>query len=424
MPTETKAIAEQSAADKIAADRAKMEQTMTESLVKLLPRQVDPARFTAFALAILRSPDLRDCTEKSKLLALSDCAKMGLFPDRNLGHVYLIPFNNKYIVNGKTEYRKEVTVIAGYQGMIELARRSGFITTIHTGLVCEGDEFSYWTDEEGPHLRHVPIDDPDDTKIKKVYCVATLAAGGRQIEVMTIGQVEKVRQSSKAKDKGPWKTDYPMMVRKTVIRRARKYWPQSPELARLGALDDVADGMYERKHVDNIAAGALASAPTGRISTKPSEEPKPPVSEQWRGSEEPMTAEPTTPTETKPEAKPNGQETAESQAAVQSASTKEEAERIAKPTVEPPKTEAPAIPTTAEGRQQWLARLAMKSAGRDDEEMAKAVMRRWLLTNQVAPSQLNKDGVFNPAREQVEKIDWKPAFDEWAAAKAAKAENK
>ena len=378
-----------------------------------MPRQVDSARFTAFALAILRSPDLRDCTEKSKLLALSDCAKMGLFPDRNLGHVYLIPFNNKYVVDGQTKWRKEVTVIAGYQGMIELARRSGFINTIHTGLVCEGDEFSYWTDEEGPHLRHVPTDNPDDEKIEKVYCVATLAAGGRQIEVMTIGQVEAIRQRSKAKDSGPWKTDRPMMVRKTVVRRARKYWPQSPELARLGALDDVADGMYERKHVDNIAAGALASAPTGRISTKPEPEPPPPVDDQWTGKD-PEPEDQTKPTDPKPEAKPD--------AKTQETQTSDPPKEETTAATESAQTPDDGVPVTAEGRHQWLARVAMKSAGWGDEPMAMSIVRRWIMTNSMAPSQLNKDGVFNPIREQFKKIDWKPAFDEWAdaAAKAKK----
>lgn len=421
MPNDTKTLAAPTAAEKIAADRAKMEQTMTDSLVKLLPRQVDSARFTAFALAIMRSPDLRDCTDKSKLLALSDCAKMGLFPDRNLGHVYLIPFNNKYVVNGKTEWRKEVTVIAGYQGMIELARRSGFITTIHTGLVCAGDEFTYWTDEEGPHLRHVPTDDPDDTKIEKVYCVATLAAGGRQIEVMTIGQVEKIRERSKAKDAGPWRTDYPMMVRKTVVRRARKYWPQSPELARLGALDDVADGMYERKHVDNIAAGALASAPTGRLNTKPGPEPEPhpPVDGQWSGERQPASVsanEPATttrPAATKPETKPD----AKTEETKTSDPPKEETAPVTQTTEEP----KDAIPLTADGRMQFLARVAMTSAGWDDEPMAASIMRRWVMTNSIAPTQLNKDAIFNPARVQVAKIDWKPAFEEWADAAAAAA---
>ena len=82
-----------------------------------------------------------------------------------------------------------------------------------------------------------------------------------------------------------------------------------------------------------------------------------------------------------------------------------------------------AIPLTAEGRQQFLARMAMTSAGWDDISMAMSVMRRWLMTNSIAPTHLNKDAVFNPAREQVGKIDWKAAFAEWAAAaeSAAKA---
>ena len=414
MPTETKKdLVAQGKAEAAAAERARVEKAMTDSLVKLLPRQVDPARFTAFALAIMRSPDLRECTEQSKMLALSDCAKMGLFPDPNLGHVYLVPFNNKYREAGGDVWRKEVTVIIGYQGMIELARRSKMITAVHSFIVREGDEFTHWIDEDGPHVRHVP--ELDISKpISHAYCIAKLTSGEKQIEVMPIAEVEKHRARSKAKDSGPWKTDYPAMVRKTPIRVGRKFWPQSPELAFAGALDDVADDLYERKHVDNVAAGALSTAPTGRLDTRP--DPQPPVEPQWEGPQGSGPADPPK-TETKPttETKPDG---AQQEQTGQKTRPEEQAQGTgtSTPAAEPPQATEDAIPASAEGRHQWLARVAMKSTGWDDEPMAMAIMRRWLMTNQVAPSSLNKDAVFNPAREKVEVIDWKPAFDEYAAA--------
>lgn len=167
--------------------------------------------------------------------------------------------------------------------------------------------------------------------------------------------------------------------------------------------------------VDNAFSTDLASAPTGRLDTKPGEKPKAPVAEEW-GGKATGGGEQTKPTETKPETKAD----AKTEEAQTSDPPKEEAPAVTKPSEEP----KDAIPLTAEGRHQWLARLAMSSAGWDDEPMAMSVMRRWMMTNSIAPSQLNKDGVFNPAREQVEKIDWKPAFDEWAAAAKAAQEAK
>lgn len=167
--------------------------------------------------------------------------------------------------------------------------------------------------------------------------------------------------------------------------------------------------------VDNAFSTDLASAPTGRITTKPAEKSKPPVAEDW-GGKEPEGGEQTKPTDPKPEAKSD----AKTEETKTSDPPKEETSAV----TEPAQETKDAIPTSAEGRHQWLARVAMTSAGWDDEPMAMTVTRRWMLLNSIGPSQLNKDGVFNPAREQVAKIDWKPAFDEWADAAKAAAEAK
>lgn len=235
--------------------RKKQELAM-QKLASYLPSSIDPDRFTAFGLAVLRDPSLADCTEQSKMLALADCAKLGLYPDRNLGHVWLVPFKNKA--------GKEVTLIPGYQGYIELARRSGVVRSIHTGIVFEQDielgVYREWTDEKGRHLLHEPTpfcNGETRGKPAGVYCVATLADGSSQIESMSWEEVMSVKRRSKAGSSGPWSTDEEMMARKTVVRRARKYWPQSSDLAKLGDWDYRNDGYQQPTTVTTEAAPAL-----------------------------------------------------------------------------------------------------------------------------------------------------------------------
>lgn len=204
-----------------------------EALLQLLPASIDEERFKAFALAVMRDPNLKDCDEQSKLIALSDCAKLGLYPDRHRGHVWLVP------------YGKKVTVIPGYQGYIELARRSGVVKTVHTDLVYASDVFRVWTDETGRHIIHEP--DPfDENRGHPIggYCVATLHDSPAQIETMSWKQIMDIKKRS-ASASGPWKTDEHEMARKSVVRRARKYWPQSDELLELAKYDNEVDGVID-----------------------------------------------------------------------------------------------------------------------------------------------------------------------------------
>ena len=52
----------------------------------------------------------------------------------------------------------------GYRGLIDLARRTGEITSVYAHEVYEGDEFeySYGLDKD---LKHKPIGEEDESKI-------------------------------------------------------------------------------------------------------------------------------------------------------------------------------------------------------------------------------------------------------------------
>ena len=76
------------------------------------------------------------------------------------------------------------------------------------------------------------------------YCIAKLPDGDVMTEVMSAEDIYKVRDTSKAwkKSGGPWK-DWPdEMAKKTVMKRAAKSWPQTPNRQRL---DTAVDALHE-----------------------------------------------------------------------------------------------------------------------------------------------------------------------------------
>lgn len=179
-----------------------------------LPRHMTVDRLTRTALTVIRTtPKLLQCSTESLCAAVMQAAQLGLEPGL-LGHCYFVPFWN----SKRKSY--EVTFIIGYRGLVELARRSGNIKTIQAALVYENDQFDYEYGIE-PLLRHVPKFG-DRGELVGAYAYAIAKDGGIQFEVMTLDEIESIRQRSKAKDAGPWVSDFGEMAKKTVVRRLSK----------------------------------------------------------------------------------------------------------------------------------------------------------------------------------------------------------
>ncbi|HAH7828598.1 recombination protein RecT [Escherichia coli] len=215
--------------------------SMKKQLAVALPRHMTADRMIRIAMTEIRKvPELAECDEMSFISAIVQCSQLGLEPGSALGHAYLLPF-----CNGKAkDSKKNVQLIVGYRGMIDLARRSGQITSLSARVVREGDEFSYelGLDEK---LVHRPGEN-EDAPITHVYAVAKLKGGGAQFEVMTKKQVEKVRDThskaaKNAASKGGvsiWEKHFEDMAQKTVIRKLFKYLPVSIEIQRAVSMDE------------------------------------------------------------------------------------------------------------------------------------------------------------------------------------------
>lgn len=224
-------------------------------------KYLTPDRIVRVVLnAMWRLPELQVCTIPSVLMAVMDCVQVGLEPGGPLGHAWLIPFKDK---------KKGVTIatpIIGYKGYITLGMRGGMMAAPpYAQLVGEHDEFDLDLGKGEPPTHRFDPRAPmsDRGAVIGAYCVAKFKDGGCHVEWMAISEIEAIKSRSRAAQSSfsPWQSDPDMMQRKTVIRRAKNFWPLSSEMAQAFEVDDRSDTgdkidpslVYEQSFADAIA---------------------------------------------------------------------------------------------------------------------------------------------------------------------------
>ncbi|HBS47457.1 MAG TPA: recombination protein RecT [Paenibacillus sp.] len=215
---------------------------MKPAIAQAIPKHLTPDRLLRIATTSIRTnPKLKICTPESLLGAVMQCAQLGLEPSI-LGHAYLIPYKNK----GVDECQFQI----GYKGLIELARRTGQISSIMAQAVHQNDEFEY---EYGINekLRHVP-GDGDRGPVVKYYSYAKFKDGGYSFMVMSRQDIVIHRDKfSKAKNFGPWVDHFDEMAKKTVLKSLMKYMPISVEFQR--AVDQDETTKYFDSSAENMS---------------------------------------------------------------------------------------------------------------------------------------------------------------------------
>lgn len=246
-------------------DRSKAE------IAAALPKHLTPERMMRIALTEVRKlPDLLNCDQVSFIGAVIQAAQLGLEPGGALGHCYLLPFNNK------RRGVKEVQLIIGYRGMLDMVRRSGNIAHVIPRAVYDCDKFSYHYGLQ-EKLEHVPGDRTEKSVITHVYAIGFLKENNHPIfDVMTIKEVHAIRNAVYKWESGPWNSDFEAMAKKTVIRRLFKYLPSSAEFQRAISLDEQADAGLPQDNSSVIdVKGTPVEDPASKLNAlledKPSE---------------------------------------------------------------------------------------------------------------------------------------------------------
>lgn len=227
--------------------------TLSGGWAKVLPNVCTPKRFARVAITCMKkNPKLLEAMQtgegkRSLAEAFMRCAELGIEPDGR--RAYLIPYKD----NKTKEYT--INLIFDYKGIVELAMRSGMISSIHADKVCENDEFEY---NIGEIVKHKIDFRNERGDAYAYYTVVTFKDGTKKTEVMSKFEVEQIKERSSAwasfKKYGkicPWNTDYDEMAKKTVFKRASKWLPLSAEAKQAIDIDNDNETDFPTYTVDN-----------------------------------------------------------------------------------------------------------------------------------------------------------------------------
>lgn len=148
--------------------------------------------------------------------AIINVSAIGISLNPASKHAYLVPRD------------KQVSLDISYIGLMHLAVTSGAIQWGQAKLVYSNDQYTNNGIDKAP--THTQDTFGNKGNIVGVYCTVKLKNGDYMTEEMDMDAINKVKATSKAADSkySPWKTFPEEMIRKTVVKRASKYWHCEP----------------------------------------------------------------------------------------------------------------------------------------------------------------------------------------------------
>lgn len=194
----------------------------------LTDRSINFEREAEFALQTLYSNDyamkIAMQNRSSVIAAVVNIAAIGISLNPAKKQAYLVPRDGKICLD------------ISYMGLMDLAIDSGSIRWGQAELVYENDTFGLnGIDQQPTHIRNPFAKDRGE--VVGVYVVVKTADGDYLTDAMSVDEINAIRDRSSAwkawisKQKScPWLTDWGEMAKKTVVKRAYKYWPKTERL--------------------------------------------------------------------------------------------------------------------------------------------------------------------------------------------------
>ena len=215
-------------------------------LAMALPKWLSIDRFIRVAFtAVLKNPKLLDCTPESIASSFVQCASLGLEPVQ--GRAHLVPYQN----NKKSGRPLEMQMQVGYQGFIELARRSGDIRDVKPFVVYENDEFSMeYGDADS--IMHKPFMGSEKDRGKPIGGYVKWIFRDDYVSKHYIG-IDEIYDKHRAKSQAynyaiskgktdtPWIEYEDIMIMKTLVKATARWEPSSVETLQAVEMDDFSD---------------------------------------------------------------------------------------------------------------------------------------------------------------------------------------
>lgn len=203
---------------------------MQSQFALAMPRGMEAAQLVRDAITVISAnPKLAQCDPTSVLGSLMTCAQLGLRPNV-LGQAYVLPRWSSKARGFEASFQ------IGYQGLIELAYRTGRIQSLIAREVHENDHFDvdYGTADS---LIHKPLLTGDRGPVIAYYAVVKYEPQGQAFLVASRSDIEKHRdkfasaRTKEGKIFGPWVDHFDSMALKTVVLMLAKWMPKSTEFA-------------------------------------------------------------------------------------------------------------------------------------------------------------------------------------------------
>lgn len=129
-----------------------------------------------------------------------------------------------------------------YMGLLHLAQSAGSIKWGQCKLVYSADTYESNGLDNAPTHKYNAFGERGE--VVGGYCTVKTADGDYLTEEMSLAEIKAVEATSKAKN-GPWKTFWEEMARKTIVKRASKYWPKAQRLDNAIHLLNEDEGMHQ-----------------------------------------------------------------------------------------------------------------------------------------------------------------------------------
>lgn len=184
----------------------------------LLPRTLPLERFLHLSdLAVRQVPEILQCSERSVIQAVYQCARHGLEPGVD---AFLLPFGGV------------CTFAISYRGVITLLHRLPEVQRCFSEVVYEKDTFDLDYGRLAQPLSHRPALSNRGQALGAYGCVV-LRDGGVQVHYLDRTDLDRVRRQSRpgASNKGPWADHWGEMARKVALKVTAKQFPLLPAVA-------------------------------------------------------------------------------------------------------------------------------------------------------------------------------------------------
>lgn len=239
---------------------------------KILPKAISPEKLLEITLFNVRlNPKLMECDLASLIGAVAQGAMLGIIPGDGTRKGDLIPY-----FNGKKQ-RMECSFQPRYGGLIHIAKNGNPNEWGHAEKVTvhAKDIFEF---EKGtkPFIKHIPSKDQDPGEPTHFYSVVFLKDGTSIFEVITKKEADTFRDRSKAKDSGPWVTDYEEMAEIRPLKRVLKLLPwESERLHKALDLAEKVEAGESQGNVELINENELGSVIEAEVVKDPDPGPTP-----------------------------------------------------------------------------------------------------------------------------------------------------